>query len=75
MYEKEVHPVGENLPDKVHVYQYKVVSSFLPGGALLAKIDSFRMLLEESAYSLSGSQHLGDLIRAFLMKKKEKSML
>ena len=70
MYEKEVHPVGENLPNKVNVYQYKVVSSFLPGGALLAKIDSFRVLLEESAYSLSGSQHLGDLIPCILDEEK-----
>ena len=66
------NPVGENLPDKVHVYQYKVVSSFLPGGALLAKIDSFRVLLEESAYSLSGSQHLGDLIPCILDEEKRK---
>ena len=75
MYEKEVQPVGENLPDKVHVYQYKVVSSFLPGGALLAKIDSFRVLLEESAYSLSGSQHLGDLIPCILDEEKRKIIL
>ena len=61
-YDKEVHPVGENLPNEVRVYRFKVVTAFLKVGVPLAKIDCFRELLEESSYSLSGSQHLGDLI-------------
>ena len=38
----------------------------------MAKIDCFRELVEESAYSLSGSQHLGDFISCIQSEEKKK---
>ena len=71
-HDKEIHPVGEKLSEEVRVYRYKVVTAFLKAGVPLAKIDCFRELLEEGAYSLSGSQHLGDLIPCVHNEEKEK---
>ena len=61
-YSKQVHPKGETLSDNTRVYRVKVVRAFLRAGISLQKIDSFRELLEESAFSLSSSQHMRDLI-------------
>ena len=35
-YDKDVHPVSENLPEAVRVYRYKVVSTFMKAGVPLA---------------------------------------
>lgn len=72
-HDKEVHPVGEKLPEEVRVYRFKVVTAFLKAGVPLAKIDCFRELLEESAYCLSGSQHLGDLIPCVQNERKKEN--
>ena len=51
--DQEKHPVGINLSDEVRVFRIKVVRSFLKAGVLLAKIDCFREMLEESVFRLS----------------------
>ena len=52
-YSKQVHSKGETLSDNTRVYRVKVVRAFLRASILLQKIDSFRELLEESAFSQS----------------------
>ena len=44
------------------VYRITVVSAFLKAGVPLLKVDSFRSLLEESAFRLSDSSNLYQLI-------------
>ena len=39
---KDVHPVGEGLPDSIRVYRVKVVTAMLKAGVPLSKIDIFR---------------------------------
>ncbi len=48
LYEKEVNPSGESLPECHKLYCVKVVSTFLRDGVPLAKIEVFRDLLEEN---------------------------
>lgn len=60
-YSKEVHPKGETLSNNMRVYRVRIVRAFLKAGIPLQKIDSFREILEESAFSLTGSQHMRDL--------------
>ena len=38
MYEQEVHPVGENLPEAHKLWQVKVVTTFLKAGVPLGKV-------------------------------------
>ena len=61
-YDKDVHPVGENLPDAVRINRVMVVRSFMKAGIALEKVDCFRGFLEGNAYRLTGSQHLRELI-------------
>ena len=62
VYEQEVHPTGESLPEAHKLWRVKVVTTFLRAGVPLAKIDQFRDLLEEHAYSLSDRRGMCDLI-------------
>ena len=62
MYEQEVHPVGESLPEAHKLWRVKVVTTFLKAGVPLGKIELFRNLLEENAYSLSDRRGMSDLI-------------
>ena len=55
------------------VYRVQIVTAFMRAGIPLAKIDSFREILQDNAYSLSSSQHLRDLIPFVL--KEEKSQI
>ena len=71
-YSKQVHPKRETLSDNTRVYRVKVVRAFLRAGIPLQKIDSFRELLEESAFSLSSSQHMRDLIPFIISKEQRK---
>ena len=64
---KDVHPVGEGLPDSMRVYRVKVVTVVLKAGVPPSKIDIFRDLLEEHAFSLSTS--LPDLVNYFFRMK------
>ena len=57
-YDTTSHPKGETLSDSVRVYRVKVVTAFLKAGVK----DSFRDILEEHGLSLSGRQHLSELI-------------
>ena len=65
--DKNVHPVGETLPQDQRVYRIKVVKAFLRAGVPLSKLASFRDILEEkphvrcySIYCLPGaSQYQG----------------
>ena len=52
-YEQEVHPWGETLSEAHKLWRVKVVTAFMRAGVPLAKLDHFRDLLEEHAYSLS----------------------
>ena len=61
VYEQEVHPVGESLPEVHKLWRIKVVT-FLKAGVPLVKIDQLRGLLEEHAYSLSDRRGMSDLI-------------
>ena len=70
-YVKQCHPVGENLSDPVRVYRVKVISTFMRAGVPLHKVDFFRSLLEETGFSLSGSQHLRELIPCILDNEKK----
>ena len=61
-YDSVCHPKGETLDESVRVYRVNVVTSFLKSGVPLSKVDSFRNLLEEHAFSLTGRQHLSEII-------------
>jgi len=62
VYEQEVHPTGESLPEAHKLWRVKVVTTFLRAGVPLANIDLFRDLLEEHAYSLSDRCGMCDMI-------------
>ena len=57
----EVHPTGGSLPEAHKLWRVKVVK-FLRAEVPLAKIDRFRDLLEEHAYSLSDRRGMCDMI-------------
>ena len=59
-YDNQFHPKGESLSVANRVYIVKVVRSFMKAGVPLNKIDCFRELLEEEAFSLTSSRHLSD---------------
>ena len=71
-YDSEVHPVGDGLPFSTRVYRVKVVSTMLKVGVPLEKIDLFRSLLEEHAYSLTSSTHLRQLIPFIIQEELSK---
>ncbi len=50
-YDNDVHPVGESLPDSVHVYRLKVLSCFMKAGVPINKLDCFRNSLRLSCSS------------------------
>ena len=52
-YEWEVHPSVETLSEAHRLWRVKVVTTFMKAGVPLAKVDHFRELLEENAYSLT----------------------
>ena len=62
MYEQKVHPAGESLPEAHKLWRVKVVTTFLKAGVPLGKVEMFRNLLEEHAYSLSDRRGMSDLI-------------
>ena len=59
VYEQEV---GESLPEAHKLWRVKVITTFLKAGVPLGKVDKFRGLLEEHAYSLSDRRGMSDLI-------------
>ena len=61
-YDKEVHPIGETLPDEVRVRRVKVVRAMLRAGVPISKVDSFRDLLEENHLSLTSASNLRQLL-------------
>ena len=61
-YDKDVHPVGDNLRDAVRINRVMAVRSFMKAGVALEKVDCFRGFLEGNSYRLTGSQHLHELI-------------
>lgn len=73
-YDNQFHPKGESLSLAHRVYRVKVIRSFMKAGVPLNKIDCFRELLEEEAFSLTSSRHLSDLIDVIGKdeRKKEK---
>ena len=72
VYEQEVHPVGESLPEAHKLWWLKVVTTFLKAGVPLMKIDQLRGLLEEHAYSLSDRRGMSDLIPFIQSEEKQK---
>ena len=69
-YDTEVHARGETLPKDHRVYQIKALMAFLRAGVPLNKIEHFRPLLEEHAYSLGGRRAMSDLITLVLQNEK-----
>ena len=68
-YDSEVHPSGERLPESTRVYRVKLVTALLKAGTPLSKIDNFRELLEEHAFSLSDSSNLCQLL-PFILREE-----
>lgn len=56
------NPNSEMLPMQQRVYRVKVVTAFLWAGGPLNKLDHFRDILEESAYSLTDRLLMSDLV-------------
>ena len=71
-YDNEFHPKGESLSVAHRVYRVKVVRSFMKAGVPLNKIDCFRELLEEKAFSLTSSRHLSDFIDVIAKDERKK---
>ncbi len=71
-FNQDVHPVGENLPVAVRVHRVKVLTAFMSAGIPISKLDCFRDLLTEDAFSLTSSQHLRELIPIVHMEQKDK---
>ena len=69
-YIAEVHARGETLPEDHRVYRVRVLMSFLRAGIPLNKIEHFRPLLEEHAYSLDGRRTISDLIPFVLQNER-----
>ena len=65
-----IHQKGETLPEEQRVYRVKVVQTFLCAGVPLAKLDSFRPLLEESAFCLTDTRRLLDLVPFILNEER-----
>ena len=61
-YNESNHVRGETLPLEHQAYRVKVVRTFLAAAVPLNKLDKFRSLLEESAFSLSDRCHMSDHI-------------
>ena len=68
-YSSKHHPVGEKLPESTRIYRVKVVTAFLKAGVPLSKVDSFRDIFEEHAFSLCDSSKLRQLIPFILDKE------
>ena len=68
-YSSKHHPVGEKLPESTRIYRVKVVTAFLKAGVPLSKVDSFRDIFEEHAFSLGDSSKLRQLIPFILDKE------
>ena len=62
LYEADVHPRGEKLPEAQRLYRVKVVTALLKAGIPLSKIEPLREILEEHAYRLSDVRGMFDLI-------------
>ena len=61
---------GETLPEDHRVYRIKALMAFLCAGVPLNKIEHFRPLLEEHAYSLGVRRAMSDLIPFVLQNEK-----
>ena len=68
-YSSKHHPVGEKLPESTRIYRVKVVTTFLKAGVPLLKVDRFRGIFEEHAFSLCDSSKLRQLIPFILDKE------
>ena len=71
-YDAEVHTRGETIPEDHRVYCVKTLMAFLRAGVPLNKIQHFRPILEEHAYSLGGRRALSDLIPFVLQNERDK---
>jgi len=70
-YDKHEHPRGETLSQDQRIYRINVVTAFLKAGVPLSKLDHFRDILEEHAYSLSDRRGMSDLIPFILSEETE----
>lgn len=68
-YDKELHPVGETLPDSTRIYRIRVVTTMLKAGVPLSKVDKFRDILEENALALTTSSSLRQLLPFILQNE------
>ena len=52
-YSEKEHLRGDTLPEEQQVYRIKVVTAFLRAGIPSSRLDSFRDVLEETAYCVT----------------------
>ena len=72
VYDSEAHSRGETLSAH-RVFRVKVAMTFLRAGIPLNKLDCFRPLLEENAYSIGGRRTISDLI-PFILQNERKQL-
>ena len=68
----ESHPKGETLPMQQCVFRVEVVTAFLWAGVPLNKLDHFRDIQQESAYSLTDRRHMSDLVPIIFEEEQAK---
>lgn len=73
VYDAAAHSRGETLSDTHRVYRVKVAMTFLHAGVPLNKLECFRPLLEENAYSIGGRRTISDLI-PFILQNEQKQL-
>ena len=71
-HDMESHPKGETLSMQQRVHRVKVVTAFLQAGVPLNKLDHFRDILLESAYSLTDRRHMSDLVPIIFEEERGK---
>ena len=72
VYDKNIHAVGETLPDSIRVRRVKVVMALLKAGVPLAKVDCFHELLEENSTSLPSATNLRQPVPFILHEEMQK---
>lgn len=65
-----VHLRGETLPEQQQVFRVKVVTCFLRAAIPLNKVDTFRDLLEETAFRLTDRRHMADYVPFILQEEQ-----
>ena len=64
------HLRGETVPEQQQVFRVKVVTCFLRAAIPLNKLDTFRDLLEETAFRLTDRRHMTDYVPLILQEEQ-----